>query len=113
MLSTTEVSDILSTLVTQIQNIFSDNLKSVILFGSYARGEQDEGSDIDIMIIVDIDKIKIKNYREKIVELVSELELNYNIFISPIIQNYDEFEKYKDASGFFKSVIKEGVKISA
>lgn len=113
MFTQEELSAIASDFAGQIENIFRDKLKSIILFGSYAREEQEEGSDIDIMILVDIDKMAIKNYRAKVVETVTEFEWKYNAIFSPIVQNYDEFEKYKDASGFFKNVLKEGVRIGA
>jgi predicted nucleotidyltransferase len=113
MFTQKELYPAVSDFAGQIKNIFRDKLKTIILFGSYAREEQDEGSDIDLMILVDIDKINLRNYRAKVVELVTEFEWNYNVIISPVVQNYDEFEKYKDASGFFKNVIKEGVSIGA
>ena len=113
MFTQNELYTVVSDFARQIENIFRDKLKHIILFGSYAREEQDEGSDIDIMILVDIDKMTIRNYRAKVIEIVTEFEWNFNVIISPIVQNYDEFEKYKDASGFFKNVIKEGVRIGA
>jgi predicted nucleotidyltransferase len=113
MFTQKELYAVVSDFARQIENIFRDKLKSIILFGSYAREEQDEGSDIDIMILVDIDKMAIRNYRAKVVEIVTEFEWNYNVIFSPVVQNYNEFEKYKNASGFFKNVIKEGVRFGA
>ncbi len=40
------------------KNIFSDSLKSIILFGSYARGDHTSESDIDILLVLD-KKVKI------------------------------------------------------
>ena len=37
----------LMTFIEQLKPIYGDALKSVILFGSYARGEERDGSDID------------------------------------------------------------------
>lgn len=58
--------------VEKIKPIFEDRLKKVILFGSYARGDYDGESDIDIMVMVDDDEINLKkymNYFEEIYEL--------------------------------------------
>jgi len=35
-------------------------LKKVIVYGSYARGDYQKNSDIDIMILVDADETEIK-----------------------------------------------------
>ena len=37
----------------QIRSIFGDSLKKVVVYGSYARGDYQKNSDIDIMILVD------------------------------------------------------------
>lgn len=104
---------ILKTFAKQAKEIFADKLKGIILFGSYARGDSDEGSDIDVMLLVDIDKIEIKKYRNKIVDIITDLDWNYEIVLAPIIQNYEEFEKYKDDLPFFHNVETEGVLINA
>ena len=33
--------------------LFGDRLRSIRLFGSYARGEADEDSDVDVLVVVD------------------------------------------------------------
>lgn len=43
---------ILKELIEGVFPIFSDKLKRVILFGSYARGDYDEESDIDVMLML-------------------------------------------------------------
>ncbi|MBI1794646.1 MAG: nucleotidyltransferase domain-containing protein [Chloroflexi bacterium] len=64
--------------------IYGDRLKAVYLYGSYARGEAQSDSDIDVMIV-------LKNYQsygkeiDRTGELVSGLSLNYGISISRVI----------------------------
>jgi predicted nucleotidyltransferase len=108
-----ELNTILSEFLTSAKTIFSEHLVSLVLFGSYARGDYDNESDIDVLVLVDLDKMKIKDYRNELVHHTSELELEYNLVISPIIMNASEFEQYKNASGFLKNVQQEGVLISA
>ena len=105
--------EMLDKFTVEMRGIFKENLVQVLLFGSYASGRQDDGSDVDIMVLVDLDKVTIKEYREKVIETICDLGMEYDILISPIIQNRNEFEKFKDASGFFKNVDKQGVKLSA
>ena len=113
MINKNELNEYLSLFAADIKRIFSDKLVKIILFGSYATGEEDEESDIDVMILVDIKKDRIIDYRDLLLDVVCKLNFEHDILISPIIQNYDEFIKYKNASGFFKNVEKQGVNISA
>ena len=57
------IKDILEEYVKGLLKIIGKDLKQVILYGSYARGEQDKNgeiSDIDIMILVDLSEDRIK-----------------------------------------------------
>ena len=46
--------------VTLVKQYFGKNLKSIIVYGSYARGDYNESSDIDIMILVTLSENQIK-----------------------------------------------------
>mgnify|MGYP000916201491 CR=1 FL=1 len=48
-----------------LRKIYGSHLKTVILYGSYARGDYKADSDIDIMILLDLSDIDIKQYRCK------------------------------------------------
>jgi len=99
----------------EMQSIFDDKLKDVILFGSYARGDYDKYSDVDIMVLVDIDRYELTKYR-KIVQVVRQKideEYNYEFLITILLQDEETFIRYKSASGFFKNIILEGITISA
>lgn len=52
------VQMILSKYVDELEKIYGTYLKSVILYGSYARGDFSEDSDIDIMILLEMLKLK-------------------------------------------------------
>lgn len=57
------IKNILEEYVKGLLKIIDKDLKQVILYGSYARGEQDKNgeiSDIDIMILVDLSEDRIK-----------------------------------------------------
>ena len=45
---------------TKLQDVSEEHIKKVILYGSYARGDFKTDSDIDIMILVDLDEKKFK-----------------------------------------------------
>lgn len=47
----TDIHDILLDFSRQIKTVLGTSLTKVILYGSYARGEQRDNSDVDIMIL--------------------------------------------------------------
>lgn len=64
-----------------LELIYNDRLQGVYLFGSYARGEQDSESDLDILIILeDFDRYALEVKRTG--TLVSNLSLKYGISVS-------------------------------
>ena len=58
------IQTILSQYIAQLQKIYGSHLKSVILYGSYARGDYTEDSDVDIMILVDLPDEKLDSYSD-------------------------------------------------
>lgn len=46
-----EINDIINQFVEGVNKILGDRVKKIILYGSYARGDYNDSSDIDIMIL--------------------------------------------------------------
>lgn len=107
-----KIKDILSEYVEGLIKIIGKDLKKVILYGSYARGEQDKNgeiSDIDIMILVSLDDNGIKEIEEKVLDYSYDLDLEYNILLSPIIENIENYKNRKRYMSFYKNIESEGV----
>jgi predicted nucleotidyltransferase len=98
-------------LALAMKNLFGNKLSEVILFGSYARNQQDEESDIDIMVLVKEDQLSLKAYTQSIAELVTDINLQYDVVLSVILQSTDEFEEYKAVLPFFMNIQREGVPV--
>ena len=93
------------------KKIYGIYLKEVILYGSYARGDFTEDSDIDIMILLDLDDMLIKNYRHELSGITYEFNMDYDIDIKPIAKSLEYFEKWEETYPFYKNVKSEGVKL--
>ena len=109
---TSTLKSIIDEYVQGLLKILGNDLEQIILYGSYARGEQNDNeeiSDIDIMILVKSDVTKIKNIEKKILDYSYDLDLQYDILLSPIVENIDVFNKRAQYMTFYKNVIKEGV----
>jgi predicted nucleotidyltransferase len=74
---------ILSELKPGLALLYGERLKGVYLYGSYARGEEDEESDIDILIVLD----RTDHYGaeiERSSRLIADLSLKYGVTVSRV-----------------------------
>ena len=82
---------------------------TVILYGSYARGEEREDSDIDILILLDRDKERIPwSEEKKIFSPIGKIEIETNTTITPMIYSKKKWANHR-VTPFFENVNREGV----
>lgn len=94
----------------RLKEVYGDNLVDVILYGSYARGEQEEGSDIDLFILLR----EINDFWKevhKIADIAFEISKNfdYKVFISAIPETIDEFQN--KVTPLFLNIKREGIRV--
>ena len=89
------ILNIINEYVASVKKIFGTYLRKVIVYGSYARGDYNEKSDIDIMFIVTLNENEIHEKFNDVCDIAFEYEMKYGIVISPIIKNNQHFEKQK------------------
>ena len=95
--------------VTEVQKIYGSHLKSVILYGSYARGDFTQESDVDIMVLVDLHADKMDEYSDALAEVDYEYNVNYDIWMMPVVKNVEHFNHWVTAYPFYSNVQREGV----
>ena len=103
------IKPVVSDFISKIEILLGNRLKKVILYGSYARGDYNDLSDIDIMILTDFTDKEIEEYRDKISDIAFDIELNTGFIISPVIRNIEIFNVRTQYIPFYKNVEKEGV----
>ena len=85
------------------------NLVDFRVFGSRARGDQDEYSDMDVFI--EVEHIN-KELKKKIRDIIWEIGFENSIYISPLIFTTQEIEESPlKASPIVKNIYEEGVKV--
>lgn len=79
--------------------------EKIILFGSYARGEIDEYSDIDLVVIKNTDK----KFLERIIEVTKLIGKNDSGHVDVFVYTPEEFQRMIDSGNpFIENVLKEG-----
>lgn len=106
-----DAETLLQELEKNLEDIYGNKLRKIILYGSYARGNYDEGSDLDVMVLVDMDETEIKKKRDEILDVTVDLTTRYGIVLSIIENNYNYFYDWLDVLPFFTNVEREGVSI--
>ncbi|MCD8082320.1 MAG: nucleotidyltransferase domain-containing protein [Clostridiales bacterium] len=104
-----ELSTILSELAKSYRRTYGSNLQKVILYGSYARGDYREDSDIDVAAIVKGPRRELQDELKKVWDVSHDLGLEYGTIVSPTVIPYDEFEAMKDDLPYYKNIETEGV----
>lgn len=95
------------------EEVYGDKLVKVILYGSYARGDYDSESDIDVAGIVDGEKYNVNKNFDAVISRLSDIDLEYNIIISPDVITYKDFSNYRSISGYYRNIEKQGIEIVA
>ena len=106
MVKETKLKELLAEFKTGLQAIYGSRLKGFYLYGSYARGEQEEYSDVDVLIVLD----EIPHYAAEIWRtgrLNSGLSLKYDVSISRVF--FSEQEWLTKDTSFLANVREEAV----
>lgn len=105
------VKNLLNGYIIELQNIYGRYLQSVILYGSYARGDFTKESDVDIMILLNLTDEEIKEYRHLLSEHTYDFYMTYDLDIKPIAKSKEHFMKWVDNYPFYANINREGVKL--
>lgn len=88
---------------------FGENIE-VILFGSFARGDNVKESDIDLLVLLPFDVSG--NMRMQIFDVAYEIEFSYDVVLNVIPYSTTLWSSKKNqVTPFYKSIISEGKKI--
>jgi len=95
------------------KNSLGDKLYKVILYGSYARGDYNEDSDIDIIILADVPQESVYGESMKISRLLSGIDLEYDVLISFHVTSLEIFNEFFEVEPFYINIMKEGLVLNA
>jgi predicted nucleotidyltransferase len=90
-----------------------EHLEDVLLYGSYARGDHGNESDIDIMILADVTAAEACELEQDLVPMTNQLDLEHDSLISLYVKDSATFHRWLDVLPFYKNVLTEGVSLVA
>ena len=93
--------------------VFPVPIHDAYLYGSFARGDFHDESDVDILLTVDLDWPEIASYRSDISHVVSELCLKHDITVSVTVNPVSLFRQFADDLPFYRNVRTEGIRYVA
>jgi predicted nucleotidyltransferase len=102
------VQTILKEVQEELQRIYHDRFKEMILFGSYARGDAAVDSDIDIVLLLE-DVKDISTERERYLPVTGQISLKYDTVVSVV--PFDVRDFHQKRTPLILNVNKEGIKI--
>lgn len=97
----------LNELVEGILAIFNTQVIRIVLYGSYARGNNTSESDVDVALLLNGNLNE--STEDKLSDLVVDLNLKYDKVFSVIDIDYAVFKKWEKVTPFYKNVNKEGI----
>lgn len=110
-MTSSEVTNLAHKYVYEVKNILTEDFLSAVLYGSYARGDFNNDSDVDIAIFTNCSPKEYYQLFEQIAELTFEFNAKYDVLISPIFLNIHVYQENLSILPFYQNIEKEGIKV--
>jgi len=101
-----EIKNILAEFKEEIEKLYGTRLKKVILYGSWARGDATEDSDIDLLIVLE-GEIVPGTEIDRMIDIITEINLKHDVLLS--VYPISEHDYSVITSPLLINVRKEGI----
>ena len=99
--------DVIDSFAEDVVDALGDRVSEVRLFGSYARGDELPGSDIDVLVVLEDRK---EGDQAEILDIASDYFWSHDVFFSPKVISLDDL-KERSEYHFFREIEDEGVTV--
>jgi predicted nucleotidyltransferase len=99
--------NVIRELVDGILDVMREQVVSIILYGSVARGTNTEESDVDVALIIRGELNPVTE--DKLSDFIVEMNLKYDKVFSVIDIDIDKFLEWETVVPFYQNVKKEGI----
>jgi predicted nucleotidyltransferase len=103
----TTVQAALAAYVERVTRFYPDEVMSVTLYGSQARGDAKAESDIDVLVVVRRDTPAL---RQALADVAWQVQFEHGVVISDIIRSVEQFNRMRENRfPFYQNIEREGV----
>jgi predicted nucleotidyltransferase len=103
----TAVQAAVTAYVARAARLYPDEVLSITLYGSQARGDAKTESDIDVLVVVRRDSPAL---RQGLADLTWQVQFEYNVVVSDIIRSVEQFNRMRaNRFPFYQNIEREGV----
>ena len=106
-----KINEVTEELLRNTQRVLGDRLRKIIIYGSYARGDYKEYSDLDIMILADYDETEEKTIENQLSVIANDASLDHDITVCMLLNNENLFMSRLPISPFYRNVLSEGIEL--
>lgn len=92
---------------SDLSKVYGDYLVKIVLYGSYARGEQTAESDVDIALF--LKNGNTEKMHDEMTDIVVDYELNQGVTLSVVPIEYEQYQAWNKALPFYQNIDKEGL----
>jgi predicted nucleotidyltransferase len=100
----------LGAFLERLKNLEGENLLRVVLFGSVARGDAQEDSDVDVFVLVEKGT---RDELDRIVDIATDTNMDegeYKIYLAPFIRNKEDYVESKRIKiPLYRAIDEEGI----
>ena len=89
-----------------VKDIYGSRIKQIVLYGSWARGDASEESDIDLMVVLS-GEVQPGLELDRMIDVITDINLAYDVLISVLPVSEDDFNTLQ--SPLLLNVRQEGV----
>ena len=110
-MSETKLKEIIEEVCGMYRRQYQNRIIHIFMYGSYARGDNTDGSDIDLVAIVDGERLELQDKLKSIWTEAAMLGYENDVIISPMVIPRQEFEDYKEVLPYYRNIVREGVHV--
>jgi predicted nucleotidyltransferase len=81
-----------------------DSLEKLVLYGSVARGDESEDSDVDVFVVVE------EGFEDDVYELAAAVGRSWGVHLQVVVRDSKDYEETKDTF-FTREVVESGQKV--
>ena len=106
--SINEIESTLRRIKERLNSVYGNRIKRVMVYGSFAKGEADEESDVDIAVVV-ADKLSPNKVEKNLDELLFQILMEKSELVTVFVIPESKFDTYK--SPLILNIKEEGIPI--